>query len=310
MSNMRRGDPMENENVDIRNDSIFIYVNGELLPRKDAKISVLDSAVQGGDFVWEGLRVYHGKIFRFKEHLDRMIDSAKAMAFSRIPSREEIKQAVFQTLETNGMRDGAHVRLTLTRGLKITSNMDPRANHFGPSLIAIAEWKKPRFAKTGIRLITSSIRRNTPQCLDSKIHHGNLINNILAKIEANAAGADEALMLDIHGYVAETNSANVFLIKKGDVLTPNADACLPGITRDVVLAMARKEGFPVQERNVSIAEVYAADEMFSTGTVGELTPIVEVDGRSIGSGSPGSLTERLRAHYAALTESEGEPLPF
>jgi branched-subunit amino acid aminotransferase/4-amino-4-deoxychorismate lyase len=159
-------------------------------------------------------------------------------------------------------------------------------------------------------LITSAIRRNTPQCIDSKIHHNNLINNILAKAEANAVGVDEALMLDIHGFASETNSTNVFFVKRGELLTPHADACLPGITRQEVIDIARDEGITVHERNISISEVYSADEMFCTGTVGELTPVLEVDGRTIGTGKPGSLTERLREVYRQRTAREGEPLPF
>ncbi len=301
---------MTSEGMDPRNQNLLIYVGDRLLPREDAKVSVFDSSVQAGDSVWEGLRVYDGRIFKLDEHLERLENSAKALAFSEIPDRESVKAALFETLKANRMRDGVHVRLKLTRGEKITSNMDPRVNRSGPCLIIIPEWKPPRFTASGIRLITSATRRNTPQCLDSKIHHGNLLNNILAKIEAIAAGVDEALMLDIHGFVSETNSTNVFLVHKGELLTPHADACLPGITRRVVMEIARSQGIPVVERNISLGEVYAAAEMFATGTVGELTPILEVDGRVIGNGQPGPLTQKLRAAYAELTTREGEPLPF
>ena len=180
---------------DPRNESILIHVGGQLLPRDEAKVSVFDSAVQGGDAVWEGLRIYDGKIFALDAHLDRMFDSAKAMAFDEVPTRDEIKQAIFETLEANGMRDNCHIRLTLTRGMKTSSGMSPHFNQYGPCLIVLAEWKTPVYASTGIRLITASIRRNPPQCVDSKIHHNNLINNILAKIEANVAGVDDAVML-------------------------------------------------------------------------------------------------------------------
>jgi branched-chain amino acid aminotransferase group I len=295
---------------DPRNAAILVYVGDRLYPREEAKVSVFDSSVQGGDTVWEGLRVYQGRIFKLEEHLDRLIDSAKAMAFDHIPSKEEIKEAIFRTLQANGMKDGVHIRLTLSRGLKVTSNMDPRVNQYGPCLIVLAEWKKPTFNPAGIRLITSAVRRNTPQCIDSKIHHGNLINNILAKIEASAAGADEALMLDIHGFVSETNSANVFVIKSGELLTPHTDSCLPGITRKVVIELAQKEGYPIIERNISLSEVYSADEMFCTGTVGEITPILEVDGRRLGLGKPGSITQHLRDIYADYKSKSGEPLPF
>ncbi len=295
---------------DARNENLLIYVDGELLPRDEAKISVFDSVVQGGDAVWEGLRVYNGLIFALDAHLDRLFDSAHAMAFVDVPSREAVKAALFKTLEANGMRDETHIRLTLTRGRKTTSGMDPRLNTFGPTLIVLAEWKKPVYAEAGIRLITASVRRNTPQCLDSKIHHNNLINNILAKIEANLAGVEDALMLDLHGYVSETNATNIFIIKRGVLLTPHADSCLPGITRARVLHMAHDLNIPAIERNISVTEVHTADEVFTTGTMGELSPVLEVDGRRIAAGAIGPITTRLRNHYWDLTKTEGEPLPF
>ncbi len=295
---------------DPRNESILIHVGGELLPREEAKVSVFDSAVQGGDAVWEGLRIYDSKIFQLDAHLDRMFDSAKAMAFAELPSRDEIKRAIFDTLEANGMRDSCHIRLTLSRGKKVTSGMSPHFNQYGPCLIVLAEWKAPVYASTGVRLITASIRRNPPQCIDSKIHHNNLINNILAKIEANVAGVDDAVMLDIQGYVSETNATNLFVIKKGRILTPHADSCLPGITRRIVIETARDNDIEVIERNVSLSEIHAADEAFTTGTMGELSPVLEVDGRSIGDGKPGPVTDRLRDLYATRTANEGEPLPF
>ncbi|HSR68352.1 MAG TPA: branched-chain-amino-acid transaminase [Acidobacteriota bacterium] len=295
---------------DARNAEILVHVGGELLPRQEAKVSVFDSSVQGGDAVWEGLRVYDGRIFQLDAHLDRLFDSARIMAFTDLPSRDEVKQAIFATLKANGMRDGAHIRLTLTRGRKVTSGMNPHFNQYGPCLIVLAEWKEPVYDRAGIRLITSAVRRNTPQCLDSKIHHNNLINNILAKIEANHAGADDALMLDIQGFVSETNATNVFLVKKGILLTPHADSCLPGITRGVVMEIARREEIPLQELNISLAEVYRADEMFTTGTMGELSPVLDVDGRQIGDGSIGPLTRRLQSLYAQLTSTLGEPIPF
>ena len=291
---------------DPRNDGILIHVGGELKPRADAKVSVFDSSVQGGDAVWEGLRVYDGRIADLDAHLDRLFDSAHAMAFTEAPSRDEVKSAIFETLEANGMRDGVHIRLTLTRGMKTSSGMSPHFNQYGPCLIVLAEWKAPVYDQSGIRLITSSIRRNNPQCIDSKIHHNNLINNILAKIEANHAGADDALMLDLNGFVSETNATNVFLIKRGALLTPHADSCLPGITRGVVIQIARAEGIPLVERNISLGEVYTAGEMFTTGTMGELSPVLEVDGRRIGAGKRGDLTERLQQLHAAWVRENGE----
>lgn len=295
---------------DSRNENILVHVGGELLPRNEAKVSVFDSSVQGGDAVWEGLRIYNGKIFMLDAHLDRLFDSAKAMAFVQVPTRQEVKEAIFATLKANNMRDGAHIRLTLTRGKKVTSGMSPHFNQYGPCLIVLAEWKQPVYDSSGIRLITSAIRRNSPMCVDSKIHHNNLINNILAKIEANVAGVDDAVMLDIHGFVSETNATNIFLVKRGTLLTPHADSCLPGITRGKIIEIGRETGLPVVERNISISEVYAADEIFTTGTMGELSPVLDVDGRTIGNGQIGPVTKQLQSLYAEKTAHEGEPLPF
>ena len=267
-----------------KNKDILIYIDGELYPREEAKISVFDSLVQGGDGVWEGMRVYNGKLFMLDSHLDRLFDSAKAMAFEGIPSREEVVEAIEKTLKANKMTDGVHIRLTLSRGKKVTSGMSPHWNQYGCTLIIIAEWKPPVFESKGIRLISSTIRRNSPACVDSKIHHNNLINNILAKIEANLAGVDDAVMLDLQGFVAETNATNIFFVKKGVVRTPFPTACLPGITRGLVLEICRENDIPCEEANISIAEMYAADEVFITGTMGEIVPVVESDGRGLGYG--------------------------
>jgi branched-chain amino acid aminotransferase group I len=301
---------MKQKLPDARNEEIMVHVGGRLVHRAEATVSVFDSSVQGGDGVWEGLRVYDGRIFMLDAHLDRMFASAKAMAFAEVPTREEIKKAIFATLEANGMRDNAHIRLTLTRGMKVTSGMDPRLNQYGPCLIVLAEWKPPVYSLDGIRLITSAVRRNTPECIDSKIHHNNLINNILAKIEANAAGADDALMLDVDGFVSETNATNVFLIRNGALLTPYADSCLPGITRSVVMELGPQLAIPMVERRISLSEVYSADEMFTTGTMGELAPVLAIDGRTIGNGKRGPLTTRLQQAFSEKTATEGEPLPF
>jgi branched-chain amino acid aminotransferase group I len=295
---------------DPRNADILIHVGGELLPRDQAKVSVFDSSVQGGDAVWEGLRVYQGHIFQLDAHLDRLFDSAKAMAFAGTPTRGEVKEAIFATLRANDMRHGVHIRLTLTRGKKVTSGMSPQLNRSGTCLIVLAEWKEPVYDQDGIRLITSSIRRNSPQCIDSKIHHNNLINNILAKIEANVAGVDDAVMLDLNGFVSETNATNLFLVKRGVLLTPHADSCLPGITRAVVMQLAQTNGMPLSERNITLAEVYSADELFTTGTMGELAPVLAVDGRIIGNGLVGPVTRRLQTLYRQQASNSGEPLPF
>ena len=294
---------------DPRNAEILVHVNGELVPREDGRVSVFDSVVQGGDAVWEGLRVYDGMVFALDRHLDRLFASARALRFEGVPSRDEVRAAVIETLTANEMYDEAHVRLTLTRGPKVTSGMSPALNRAGCTLIVLAEWKPPIYEKSGIRLITSSVRRNSPATLDSKIHHNNLLNNILAKIEADVAGVDDALMLDVHGFVAETNATNVVLVRDGEVITPSADACLPGITRAVVLELAREDGITVTERNVSLSEVYTADEVFTTGTMGELAPVLEIDGRTIGEGTTGPVTRRLQELHAIRARKDGEPLP-
>lgn len=299
---------------DPRNAEIEIWIGDRLHPRADAKISVFDSVVQGGDAVWEGLRVYDGHVFQLDAHLDRLFASAHALAFEGVPSRREVEAALFATLEANRQRDETHVRLTLTRGPKVSSGMSPELNRAGCCLIVLAEWKKPVYDADGIRLVTASVRRNNPQFLDSKIHHNNLLNNILAKIEANVAGADDALMLDLDGFVSETNATNVFVVPgrrhAGELHTPWADACLPGITRGVVLDIARGDGIACRERRISLSEVHAADEVFTTGTMGELAPVLEVDGRRIGTGDAGPVTRRLQELYGEKAASEGRPLPF
>lgn len=294
-----------------KNANIKIHVGGKLLPREEAKVSVFDSSVQGGDAVWEGLRVYNGGIFCLDKHLDRLEASAHTLAFANVPSRKEIKKAIFETLQVNGMRDEAHIRLTLTRGEKVTSGMDPRLNTKGCCLIVLAEWKPLVYNnEQGIRVITSSQRRNNPQFLDSKIHHNNLLNNILAKIQANVAGADAAIMLDSNGFVAELNDTNLFMVKDGCVYTPFADACLHGITRGLVLELCRASGIPIEERNLSLAEFYTSDEVFATGTMGELTPVHEIDGRKIINLSGKKILQSLQQGFQTLIPKYSEKLPF
>lgn len=287
------------------NRNLLININGELIHRNEAGVSPFDSVVQGGDAVWEGLRVYDGRIFRLIEHLDRLRSSALALQFEEILSHEAIIREIEKTLAANNMTDGVHIRLTLTRGVKITSGMDPRLNQSGPTLIVLAEHKTPVYDKTGLRLITSSMRRPTPDVLDPNIHHNNLINSILAKIEANVAGADDAVMLDSRGFVAETNATHVFIVSGGTVLTSTTSACPEGITRAVVLDLCRDNDIPYEVRDLSLTEVYRADEMFCTGTMGELASVVEVDGRQIGAGQCGPMTERLSSLFAELTAREG-----
>ncbi|XP_048225644.1 branched-chain-amino-acid aminotransferase-like protein 1 isoform X2 [Ricinus communis] len=292
------------------NEKLLAWVGDEILPRESAKVSVFDSVVQGGDSVWEGLRVYNGKIFKLEEHLDRLFDSAKALAFKNVPTREEVKEAIFRTLVTNGMFDNAHIRLSLTRGKKVTSGMSPAFNLYGCTLIVLPEWKPPVYDNThGINLVTATTRRNSPNNLDSKIHHNNLLNNILAKIEGNNANADDAIMLDKDGYVSETNATNIFLVKKGRVSTPHADYCLPGITRATVMDLVIKENLVLEERRISLSEFHTADEAWTTGTMGELSPVVKIDGREVGNGKVGPVTQRLQNAYKKLTEHSGVPIP-
>ena len=295
---------------DQRNTNILIYINGALMPRDEAKISVFDSAVQGGDAVWEGLRVYKGRIAALTDHLIRLQNSAKTLAFKSIPSLDNIRKAIFLTLEANGMWDDTHIRLTLTRGEKITSGMNPKLNQLGCTLIVLAEWKPPVYSNVGIKVITSSIRRNSPQHLDSKIHHNNLLNNILAVIEANEANVDSAVMLDVNGFISETNDTNIFLVTANKIMTPTTDSCLPGITRLMILEIADKEGITAIEKNLSNTDLYTADEVFTSGTMGEITPILEADGRKIGDGKAGTMTKRIQKLHSKYAFKSGEPIPF
>jgi branched-chain amino acid aminotransferase len=293
-----------------KNADLLININGDLIHRDAAGISPFDSAVQGGDAVWEGLRVYDGRIFKLTEHLDRLRDSAKALAFAEIPSHERITGEISKTLAANGMTDGVHIRLTLTRGVKLTSGMDPRLNAAGPTLIVLAEHKPPVYdsavGDTGLSLATCSIRRFAPDQMDPKIHHCNLIQSILAKIEANHAGADDAIMLDQRGFLAETNATHVFIVTNGTVETSRLVACPEGITRATVLDICAQNEIPCAVRDISMPEVYRADECFTTGTMGELAWVGNIDGRPIGTGARGPMTERLIALFGALTATEGE----
>jgi protein-lysine N-methyltransferase EEF2KMT len=265
-----RGPPAAQLYEDPRNEHVMVFVGapgrGRIVPRELAAISPFDSAVQGGDAAWEGLRVYRGKVMCLDKHLRRLSKSAKALGFENVHSKEEIVEAIFRVLAANGMRDGAHMRLTLTRGEKYTSSMNPKFNVYGTTLIILPEWKPTEGATTydnsaGISLITASQRRNAPHTVDSKIHHNNLINNILPKIQANLAGCADAIMLDVEGYVSETNATNLFMVDEGVLLTPHADHCLPGITRATVLELAVAMNIPTEVRRISLAEFHSADEV-------------------------------------------------
>src|SRR5438094_8136479 len=295
-----------------RNRDMIVNINGRLVHRDEAGISPFDSAVQGGDAVWEGLRLYNGRIFKLHEHLDRLERSARALSFVDVPSREKVIDEIKRTLAGNNMLDGVHIRLTLTRGLKITSGMDPRLNQSGPTLIVLAEYKPPVYVKSGLALITSKIRRPPPEVLDARIHHANLLNSILAKIEANNAGADDALMLDTRGFVAETNATNIFIVRNsdksrasGDLATSRCVACPEGITRATVIEICAAEKIRCIETDLSVVDVYGAHEIFCTGTMGELAGVIRIDNRQIGDGKVGPMTKRLSDLYAQRTATEG-----
>ncbi|GAA4974339.1 aminotransferase class IV [Actinoplanes utahensis] len=293
------------QRYDERNADVLYWVNGELVHRSRPGLSPFDSVVQGGDAVWEGLRLYRGAIFGLTEHLARLRRSALALGFAEIPGDEAIIAAIAATLRANEMTDGVHVRLTLTRGIKVTSGMDPRLNQAGPTLIVLAEHKAPVYDTGGLALVTSSVRRPSPDVLDPKIHHNNLLNSILAKIEANAAGADDALMLDGRGFVAETNATHLFAVIGAGLVTPTTAACPEGITRQTVLDLAAVHGVPAVVRDVSLTEFYAADEVFCTGTMGEIAAVTTIDGRRIGDGEVGELTRRIAKIYQEHAATHG-----
>jgi branched-chain amino acid aminotransferase len=296
------------QRYDERNADLKYWVNGVLHHRDEPGISPFDSVVQGGDAVWEGLRLYQGRIFGLDEHLARLRRSAAALGFAAIPADDEITAALVAALRANDMWDDVHVRLTLTRGVKVTSGMDPRLNQHGCTLIVLAEHKPPVYETTGLRLITASVRRPAPDVLDPKIHHNNLLNSILAKMEANVAGADDALMLDARGFVAETNATHLFALIGGVLTTPHAVACPEGITRHTVLALAAEANIPAAVRDVSLAEMYASTEVFCTGTMGEIAAVVEIDGRRIADGSVGDLTRRISTLYRSHVHTNAKPL--
>jgi len=300
------------QTYDPRNAGISYWVNGVLRHRDEPGLSPFDSVVQGGDAVWEGLRLYQGRVFGLDAHLARLRRSALALGFGltvasgsdgadgAIPGDAEITAAITETLRANDMWDGVHIRLTLTRGVKMTSGMDPRLNRAGPTLIVLAEYKAPVYDTGGLRLITASVRRPGPDVLDPKIHHNNLLNSILAKLEANAAGADDALMLDGRGFVAETNATNLFAVVDGVLTTPTAVACPEGITRRTVCELT-----PVVVRDLSLTEMYTASEVFCTGTMGEIAGVVEIDGRPIGEGTIGPVTADMATRYQTHAQTHG-----
>lgn len=293
---------------DPRNRDILIYVNGALRPRAEAVVSVFDSGFILGDGVWEGLRVYRGRIAFLDAHLDRLYEAAKAIDLDIGMGRAALSAALYQTLRANRMEEGVHLRLMVTRGLKSTPYQDPRAC-IGPATVVItAEYKSPapEVQERGVRLFTVHVRRGAPDVQDPKLNSHSKLNCITACIQAAKAGADEALMLDPHGFVATCNSTHFFIVRRGEVWTSSGDYCLAGITRANVLRVCREQNIPAFEKNFSLTEVYAAEEAFVTGTYGGVTPVVEIDGRRI-SAARGPMVRRLQELYQQLIERDTAP---
>jgi branched-chain amino acid aminotransferase len=286
---------------DPRNESVLVYVNGAFVPRGQASVSVFDSGFVLGDGVWEGLRLVEGRLIKLDAHLDRLREGAGSIALDIGMSREELKAAIFATLERNGMTDGAHVRLMVTRGTKKTPNQDPRFVLGRATIVIVAEYKTPRpeSKEKGLSLFTSTFRTSGPDVFDLRLNSHSRLNLIQALIQAIAAGADEALMLDPRGFVASCNSTNFFVIRRGDLWTSTGGYCFKGITRQSVLDVWRADGRVARECDFTLAEVYAADEAFVTGTLGGVTPVTRIDGRVIGQGTPGPLTKAASDLYLA-----------
>jgi branched-chain amino acid aminotransferase len=287
---------------DARNENVLIYVNSELFPRNEAKISVFDSGYLVGDGVWEALRLHEGVLVFLDEHLDRLWQGAATIGMEVGMSREELTDALWQTINANEMHDNVHVRFMLTRGIKKTPSQDPRLTISGPNLVIIAEHKlaDPASRERGVTLFTSTVRRGSPDYLDPRLNCHSKLHEVMALVQALEAGADEALMLDIHGFVATCNATNFFMVKNGEVWTSTGQYCMNGITRGKVIEACRQNGIPCYQKNFSLFDVYGADEAFVTGTFGGLTPVTKVDGRLIGSGSYGPMTRRLQGLYEAL----------
>ncbi len=291
---------------DPRNTSILIDINGELFPRDQAKVSVFDSGFVLGDGVWEGLRVHHGKIAFLDRHLERLYDGAKALDMEMEVSPELLGERLYHVLDKNNMREGVHIRLMVSRGVKATPYQDPRITITPPTIVIIPEYKSPlaETAIQGIRLFTVHVRRGFPDVQDPKLNSLSKHNCITACIQATRAGADEALMLDPHGFVATCNSTHFFIVKKGAVWTSSGDYCLGGITRGVVIQLCEENNIPVYQKNFSLSDVYSAEEAFVTGTFAGLAPVSEVDGRMIGDGRRGPQVESLQTLYLELLEKE------
>lgn len=291
---------------DPRNDQVVVYVNGEFVPRHAASVSVFDAGFVLGDGVWEGLRLVQGKLLHLDEHLDRLFEGAGAIRIDIGCTRDELKAALQQTLARNGMTDGAHVRLMVTRGRKKTPNQDPRFVIKGPTIVIVAEFKAPNPATKarGLALWTSTFRCSAPDVFDLRLNSHSRLNFIQALLQAIDAGADEALMLDPHGFVASCNSTNFFVVRNGELWTSTGRYNFNGITRRHVLALARANGLPARELDFTLAETYSANEAFVTGTLGGVTPVTRIDGRTIGDGRPGAVTGRIADWYLTATGAQ------
>lgn len=290
---------------DPRNADVRVYINGEFFPREEAKISVFDSGYLVGDGVWEGLRLHEGQFAFLDRHLDRLFTGAQAIGLDIGKTRDELAEALHATARENDMTGGAHVRLMVTRGDKKTPSQDPRLTVGGPNIVIIAEHKRadPETAEEGVSLFTTTVRRPPPDTLDQKLNCHSKQHEVIALVQALRAGADEALMLDPTGAVATCNATNFFVVRSGEVWTSTGQYCLNGITRGVVIEVCETHGIPVREKPFTLPDVYSADEAFVTGTFGGLTPAVEVDGRTIGTGERGPMTERLtRLYQEAVAE--------
>ena len=284
---------------DARNESIHIWVNGKLKPKAEALVSVYDSGFMLGDGVWEGIRLYNGKWSFIDEHMDRLFEAAKAIDLDIGMTREQVVSAVLETQSANGMHTDAHCRLMVTRGIKTRPFQHPSLSLQGPTVVIIMEHSKPKIPRP-IRLATVPHLRGLPMTQDPKLNSHSKLNCILACIAAEKAGADEALMLDVHGFVNTTNACNFFIVRKGAVWTSTGDYCMNGITRQKVIDICKANGIPVFERNYSLVDTYGADEAFLTGTFGAQTPVSTIDGRQIGTGQMGPVTERIRTLYKQL----------
>jgi branched-chain amino acid aminotransferase len=284
---------------DARNDSILIWVNGKLVPKAQATVSVYDSGFMLGDGVWEGIRLYHGTWAFLDDHIARLFEAAKAIDLDIAMTADQIKSAITDTQSANGMTTDAHARLMVTRGTKTRPFQNPRLSQQGPTMVIIMEHSRPNMPRP-ITMATVPHLRGLPMTQDPKLNSHSKLNCILALIAAHKAGADEALMLDVHGFVNTTNACNFFIVKKGEVWTSTGDYCMNGITRQKVIDLCRANSIPVHERNFSLVDTYGADEAFLTGTFGAQTPVGMIDGRVIGTGQTGPMTERLRGLYKNL----------